>query len=70
MEPQTFRMSFILGLRVTSWEGLDNFRWTINRKRFILFLVEVIRRDEQSDGSNDRRIWVIWDNDVFIKWDS
>ena len=62
MEPQAFRMSFIVGLSKTRWEGLVGFKGTINSERFILFLKGVIKRNEQSDGSNNRRIWVIWEN--------
>ena len=62
MEPQAFRMSFIVGLSKTRWEGLVGFKGTKNSERFILFLKGVIMRNEQSDGSNNRRIWVIWDN--------
>ena len=50
MELQAFRMSFIVGLSKTRWEGLVGFKGTINSERFILFLNGVIKRNEQSDG--------------------
>ena len=59
MKPQAFRKSFIVGLSKTRWEGLVGFKGTRNNERFILFLKGVIKRNEQSDGSNNRRIWII-----------
>ena len=60
--PQTFRMSFVIGLSKTRWEGLIGFKETINSKRFILFLKGIIQRNVSVEGLIRRRVCVICDN--------